>query len=419
MSALLFVHGTGVRRAAYDETIAELRKGLADVDADLQVHECYWGDVFGVPEGAGAATLPSALSPALPSALSPAVPAAGPWTDPSAALAESSESSGLSERDRDALTWELLYEDPLAPLRRTTGEADGIYDEPPDPRLEHRARDIAATPPDELAALLEEAGAHEEFRLAVTAVLDSPAGRDALTQGLPPGELPTALATAAVAHVLAAIARQGRPLRWTPERRDEAIGILAAALGGGDTRGVLSGTWKVVAPLGGMRYLMWKRPTLMDKAHPRAADILKYLARGDRLRTFIEERVAEVAAAHGPLVLLAHSLGGIAAVDLLAAQDLPAVRHLVTIGSQAAHLHELGALPCLDPGAPLPDHFPRWTNVYDRRDLLAFLAEPAFPGRVQDRELTSGQPFKASHSAYFRNPDVLRLLAQVVRDGSA
>ncbi|WP_454330283.1 hypothetical protein [Streptomyces glaucescens] len=402
-----------MRRAAYDETADELRKGLADIDPALRVHDCYWGDVFGVPTGTGTATLPG--TPADPNPTEPHGHKPS-TTEPSRTAPTPSEPS---EADAEALAWELLYEDPLAPLRRTTTETDAPYDEPPDPALEPSARALAAAPPAALAALLDEARVVQEFPEAVTTVLDSPAGRDALEHGMPPGELPTAIATAVVAHLLVAVDHRGGVLRWSPARRDEAVRLIARHLGDGDARGVLSGTWKVLAPLGGMRYLMWKRATLMDRTHPRAGDILKYLARGAALRHHIRQRVTEVAEEHGPLVLLAHSLGGTATVDLLAEHELPAVRHLVTIGSQAAHLHELGALPALDPHTPLPGHFPRWTNVYDRRDLLAFLAEPVFPQRVKDIDLTSGQPFKASHSAYFRNPEVLGLLARIARDGSA
>ncbi|WP_437059234.1 hypothetical protein [Streptomyces sp. enrichment culture] len=402
-----------MRRAAYDETADELRKGLADIDPALRVHDCYWGDVFGVPSGTGTATLPGAPAEPVPPEPSGHKPSR---TEPSRTDPSRSEPS---DAEAEALAWELLYEDPLAPLRRTTTETDAPYDEPPDPALEATARALAATPPAALAALLDEAGVLRDFPEAVTTVLDSPVGRDALEHGMPPGQLPTAVATAVVAHLLVAVDHRGGVLRWSPARRDEAVRLIARDLGDGDARGVLGGTWKVLAPLGGMRYLMWKRAALMDRTHPRAGDILKYLARGAALRHHIRQRVTEVAAEHGPIVLLAHSLGGTAAVDLLAEQELPAVRHLVTIGSQAAHLHELGALPALDPDAPLPGHFPRWTNVYDRRDLLAFLAEPVFPQRVQDIDLTSGQPFKASHSAYFRNPEVLGLLARIARDGSA
>ena len=69
---------------------------------------------------------------------------------------------------------------------------------------------------------------------------------------------------------------------------------------------------------------------LTDAAHPSAGDVLLYQARGDRIRAFIAKRVATAAES---VVLLAHSLGGIAAMDLLAMRPLPSVRLLVTVGS--------------------------------------------------------------------------------------
>ena len=45
----------------------------------------------------------------------------------------------------------------------------------------------------------------------------------------------------------------------------------------------------------------------------------------------------------GPVVLLGHSLGGVACVDLLAREELPRVASLITVGSQAPFFYELGA----------------------------------------------------------------------------
>ncbi|GCB48628.1 alpha/beta hydrolase [Streptomyces sp. NL15-2K] len=418
MTGLMFVHGTGVRRKAYDKTTAELRKGLAHIAPDTKVHECYWGDVFGVHEGQGRTTVPGAAKTVRTAAKPTAATAGTTVGKPS-----EETSADLPPDDEAANIWGVLYDAPLTPLRPPAPDdqadiARALY-ERPRPGFADQARALAAEPPADLAALLDVAGARAEFTDAMTAVLDSSAGQEALTHGLPAGELPTAVATAVVAHLLSGAIRDGSPPPWSPAQRDEAVRLLTQALGGGTVRGVLGGTWTVLAHLGGMRYLMWKRASMTDKAHPKAGDILKYLARGDGLRTHIRQTVTDVAAQHGPVVLVAHSLGGVAAVDLLARHELPGVRHLVTVGSQAAHLHELGALPCLDPGKPLPEHFPSWTNVYDRRDLLAFLAEPVFPGRARDIERTSGQPFPASHSAYFSNPDLHTLLAGILREGEA
>ena len=105
-------------------------------------------------------------------------------------------------------------------------------------------------------------------------------------------------------------------------------------------------------------------------------------------------------------MLLTHSLGGIAAVDLLAAQSLPSVRLLVTVGSQAPFLYEIGALWSLAHSDPLPAHVPAWLNIYDPRDLLSYVGAPLFPGRIEDVEVNNRQPFPQSHSAYWANPKV-------------
>ncbi|MFF4353201.1 hypothetical protein [Streptomyces sp. NPDC001530] len=408
MSALLFIHGTGVRQPAYGETLTLLRDRLGALVPEAPVYDCYWGEAFGVPPNVGAAVLPGAPVPA---------------PEPEPVVVEE-----LAEDDRDAVTWGVLYEDPLAPLRRQKGDDGGLDDagglmfaDRSGQRVENRARALAAEPPASLERLLDIAGAREEFEPALTAVLDSPEGRDALTFGLGPGALPQAVATATVAQLAGGAQRRGAPLLWTTQERDAAVRIITGELGG-QVRGLglllVLGHGYAAHKLGVMRAVEKRRAWLMTRSHPTAGDILKYLARGHGLRTLIKDRVTEVARTHGPVVLFAHSLGGVAAVDLLAQEELPGVRHLVTAGSQAAHLHEIGALPGLDPGSPLPEHFPSWTNVYDRRDLLGFTAEPVFPGRVTDVELSSGEPFPAAHSGYFPNPKVHGLLAGILQSGT-
>ncbi|MYZ11716.1 hypothetical protein GT028_30800 [Streptomyces sp. SID2999] len=397
MSALLFVHGTGVRQPAYGETLELLRTELAALAPGTQVHDCYWGDTFGVPAGVGAAALPGA-----PVAEAPAD--------------EPVPEEELGPEDRQAVVWGALYDDPLAVLRRPESDAPAFGDRS-GPDVEHRARALAEDPPGELARLLDLAGVRADFLASLDAVLDSGPGRDALTHGLGPGQLPQAVATAAVAHLLGGALRRGTPVLWTVGQRDEAVRLVTGELGGqprGIGLGVLVLHGWAAHRFGVMRAVEKRRAWLMTRIHPQAGDILKYLARGDALRTLIKDRVTAVAHEHGPVTLLAHSLGGIAAVDLLAQEDLPGVRHLVTVGSQAAHLHEIGALPGLAPGKPLPEHFPAWTNVYDARDLLGFPAEAVFPTRVTDLELSSGQPFPAAHSGYFPNPEVHRLLARLL-----
>src|SRR4029079_14174247 len=119
---------------------------------------------------------------------------------------------------------------------------------------------------------------------------------------------------------------------------------------------------------------------------------------------------AKIEAVPGDVYLLAHSLGGIACVDLLAQEPIDRVKGLVTAGSQAPYLHEIGALVSLEPGTQdLPPHFPPWLNLYDPYDFLSYAAAPVFGrragDRVRDHRFESGQPFPQSHSAYWTNPE--------------
>lgn len=72
----------------------------------------------------------------------------------------------------------------------------------------------------------------------------------------------------------------------------------------------------------------------------------------------------------------------------------------------------MNALPSLAYGSSLPDTLPQWVNVYSRHDLLSYLAEPVFPGRVRDVEMASVGSMPAAHSAYF---DDARLYALIGR----
>jgi hypothetical protein len=120
------------------------------------------------------------------------------------------------------------------------------------------------------------------------------------------------------------------------------------------------------------------------------------------------------------VVVLAHSLGGIAAVDLLAD---PVVMHggaplkvdlLVTVGSQAPFMYLMDAMHSLGPRTPLIENQPflPWLNIYNRQDLLSFCAERVFvnsPGII-DEPVSAGVPFPMSHSAYWVQDRVYQLI---------
>ncbi|MFF0017193.1 hypothetical protein [Streptomyces sp. NPDC005374] len=398
MPTLLFVHGTGVRETGVRAVVDLLAERLAPLRPDMTVAVCSWGTAEGARLNAGGASVPDYDRTRAPD----------------------------DEATPDPVdAWLLLYADPLYELRLAgVGE---VTDPPPGAQLPGEEAEqtvqslLAPGAPGRLRALADAAGLTGRLPGALAAVLDSDAWADARAVFADDPGLSLLLARATVAEAgdrkdaAGAVEGDGRA-------RDELVGALAAALGGAgpDTqvRSVASRVGLLAARtalrLGGARAVERRRGALTDVGHPAAGDILLYLARGDAIRALLARRIAEcVADGDGQVAVLGHSLGGIAAVDLLAAPGpRPEVAHLVTVGSQAPFLYEIGALPSLPFGAPLRPDFPPWTNVYDRRDLLAFVAERVFPGRARDVPLDSRQPFPYAHSAYWSHPDLYSLLAR-------
>ncbi|MEU5067941.1 hypothetical protein ACFCZQ_06555 [Streptomyces virginiae] len=414
----LFVHGTGVRRERHDRLFALVRERLTARFPEARVDSCYWGDRFGATLGAGGRSVPG-LRPAAGSA-------------PDAVDAETAE-------------WTLLLADPLCELRvlAEAGWADGGQDpygpaggdddafampgvQPAGVRVLALLAGLPPAPPhpgDELGALLHGTGLAAGFPAALTAAADSTEAARAADRatGEPQArELATALARAVTAGALAAA---GADADCTGAERDRLVELLTTRLGG-DAR--VPGA-RAAAVLGRLAMRVTTQPllnawrgSLTVGATPALGDILRYQARGHDLREFLHARIA---AAPGPTVLIGHSLGGIALVDLLAlaaarGEAVPGTELLVTVGSQAPFLYELGALTALEPGAKLPYGFPRWLNVYDRQDVLSYLAGPVFPGdpRITDHEIGSRQPFPACHSAYWKQDALYERIEQAVAE---
>ncbi|MFE7095477.1 hypothetical protein [Streptomyces erythrochromogenes] len=420
----LFVHGTGVRRERHDRLFALVRERLAARFPDAAVESCYWGDRFGATLGAGGRSVPG-LKPVTGTA--PDAP------------------DHMDEIDAETAEWALLLADPLCELRVLAeagwpagtgpGGEDGAPDDDPFamPGVQAAGIRVLATlaglppapphPGDELGALLHGTGLAADFPAALDAAARSAEAARAAERatGDPQArELATALARAVTAGALAAA---GADAECTGAERDRLVELLTTRLGG-DAR--VPGA-RAAAFLGRLAQRVTTQPllnawrgSLTVGATPALGDILRYQARGHDLREFLHARIT---AAPGPTVLIGHSLGGIALVDLLAlaaarGEAVPGTELLVTVGSQAPFLHELGALAALEPGAKLPYGFPRWLNVYDRQDVLSYLAGPVFPGdpRITDHEIGSRQPFPACHSAYWKQDALYERIEQAVAE---
>lgn len=405
----VFVHGTGVRRERHDRLFDLVRNGLGTHFPQSEITSCYWGDDHGATLASSGASVPGLRSGRAGGSGSPATAVPSEL-----ALAE----------------WQLFMTDPLCELRLLTelGTDDGGLGMPGVRASGAVVADRLAALPrhladDELAELLRSTSLDGAYASALDLVADSEEFNDACSTASDQAaarEVAAATARAVVAQLLAGSAESAL---CTGDERDRIVDIVTSRLGG-TGRGAAGRAGGVLLRLG-MRLttqpaLNHWRGSITTSSVPAVGDILRYQARGGPLRDSLTQHITAV---DEPTVVLGHSLGGIALVDVLALaairqEPLSNVRLLVTIGSQAPFLHELGALTGLPPGASLPPGFPRWLNIYDRADLLAYLAEPVFrtSSQVTDHEVASRQPFPVCHSAYWKLGVVYDRIAKEIEE---
>lgn len=373
--SIIFVHGTGVRLATFASALNQAEENAAWAGIDCKLIACAWGDSLGIEfEGLSLPNRPS--------------------------------DKELATQGEDFARWAALYADPLFELDKL-----GIRDPSAKPVLllpgtkaeweQTWDRVIAYVPSVDMTLLLQRAGSDRAlWQQAWTALCLSAVAKTAFKHSA--HELPEAahaFARAAVARLHQDLVAQGRP---GPSRvlRDAMVLRLVTDWGM-VTQGVSTFFWNSIKRLA-TPLIERHRYGLSSAIAPAIGDILLYQAHGEQIRALIREKIES---APGPVTLVAHSLGGIACVDLLALPNPPKVHRLVTVGSQAPLLYEIGALKSLKPKQPLPDGFPSWLNIYDRNDMLSYVGGRLFAA-VRDVEVESGQPFPDSHSAYFANQAV-------------
>ncbi|MBC8164686.1 MAG: hypothetical protein H7Y20_02305 [Bryobacteraceae bacterium] len=388
MATVLFVHGTGVRKASYLEAFALIRNAFHDHAIFHDLQPCLWGDDLGskAPLDSVPGLVPPGNSPAI-----------------------------VSEQ-QELARWDLLYGDPLFELRLLknrprTGPALPPTAPRPDIALWERLAVYRPTPV--VLTFLQRWKIDQDWHDAWNAVVvDDKSAFTILHQS--PGEIGEpgqAVARAVVAGLIIRALADERPL-LDAKHRDELVNLLiddwkarVAGIGNFLMNFVADVAASIATPI-----VNWKRGKISAGAAAPSGDILLYQTRGNKIRRYIRESIEKQS---GDVILLAHSLGGIACLDLLATTSLPQVTHLITAGSQSSLLYEIGALPSLDSkeGERLRTDFPKWLNIYDPYDFLSYTAELVFKlPQVKDVKVESGQPFPHSHGAYWTNDDTWRAI---------
>lgn len=373
---LVYVHGASDRGAQVDDHVARIEAGLRLARLPLAVVAARWGEEAGARLDRIDLALPLLSRTTTPEAFAP-VPTDAPLR---ALLAD----GPLSELDRLASAARLTTAGAEVPR-----EADQL--------LEICRTQVGAA--DEMIAMAN--GSQERLALACRVAAQQVAESDeyiAAQSAVVSDTQLVAAAGRAVAASVATHAAQPLDVLGTVQLR-----IAEAVLGAAGAT-LLAGYLGIDVGPGLKRWatdvLLPHRARLMRDAALGPADILLYQRDGQQVRAVVARALHEARARGGPIVALGNSLGGIILVDLLAQPDSPRPDLLVTVGSQAPLLETFGALHS---GAGDLDPFQPWLNIYDRRDLLGFVAGRVWATQadITDREVDLGVGFPDAHGATY------------------
>jgi hypothetical protein len=407
MTPLVFVHGISIRAESFSKSFDKIQSKIRK-RFDVTIHPCLWGDSFG-------AKLPKTPK---------SIPYYGSYGG----------GKVIKERSDPVALWHILYDNPWY-------ELDLLACKPAPPTSPIPGRQSASSVmlkkvKDDLFRLPTQVAlaawlVQAEIDILVFSRLAQDLARDLEVRFLKaassstdtPAEYRLAIARSLVAQTITAERVQNRDVRIAKDAklRDEFVEVIFQNLG---ESYLAVGQWLVnmIAPLITNRVAR-ARGRITDLIVPFVGDVLAYQNKGGvDIRKHIHRSIkqAVTSSKSDSVVLLAHSLGGIACVDLLAdkkaANDkvLQGVALLVTVGSQGPLLYELDALESLRFGEALPKHFPEWINIYDPWDFLSYKAEDVFglsETTVKDIEVNNKQPFPESHSAYWDNDETWNALA--------
>lgn len=146
----------------------------------------------------------------------------------------------------------------------------------------------------------------------------------------------------------------------------------------------------------------------VEKPGPVPARVIGAIQEAQKLRSLVDPY----------MIIVAHSMGGIAMCDIVSyfSPDMP-VDLLVTVGSQFPLFADLQMFPGLDQSnLPIvrPPNVKHWINIFDPNDFLGFAAGQVFEG-IEDVEYASGRVGVTTHVDYFKKPSFYQCMANAVK----
>ncbi|MEV0695260.1 hypothetical protein [Streptomyces sp. NPDC050388] len=328
--AVLFVHGTGVREKSYNKTLATVHAELERLHPGVQMRGCFWGREHGASLALDGASIPRYAQ---------------------------SQGGVPEDEDSEVAVWGVLYNDPWYELRllglRPPATSGMSRTESPAQRFLSQVTHY--TPSADTVAVFSMHGLADDLSEALYAVLPAPEVADAAVSVDEGGyEHRHAVARALVAATLASADARGADA-VSGGVRDALLAAVSADL---YTQGrSLKGKLGKLAAAPALHAFSWRsrhrRGAWSDGVLPALGDILRYQARGRRMRDYIRRTIENTPG--DSLTVIAHSLGGVACVDLLTEQKVERVDRLITVGSQAPFFYEIGALVALEHPERLPE----------------------------------------------------------------
>ena len=320
MASLIFVHGTGVRQEAFEVAMESIWAHLHEAlikhhRGEIRLEPCLWGNSLGSRLNAKGASVPD--------------------------YDLTGKAKTAAEQDcEDRITlWEMLAYDSLYELhglalrpRENEIDADAFTDM------------VKKLPSETMAEKLSRAGIAKTFSAARDYVLNADVYEDSLASATDPSDCRGPVARAIVARATA-LTPDDRPpaIRFDPPLRDEVIEAITGELGE-PTKGVVGWTANTLFKLAQRLHIVdlkYRRGALTDSVAPETGDIVLYQANGDPIRGFIREKIDKAHKDNPPVVVMAHSLGGIACVDLFARPKPPPAH-------RAGHCRLAGPVPVRD-----------------------------------------------------------------------